>query len=126
MNKFSNKAAGFFNGEKISSASVTALVIAVAVVLNALLYTVVSVFGLVYYYTEKTDYSLTGSSDELFDEAIKAGKKVKIRFCMSEDELKAHSTGNEVYITAKKYEEKYQQFKEIYPACKPIYDIITK
>ena len=25
-----------------------------------------------------------------------------------------------------KYEEKYQQFKEIYPACKPIYDIITK
>ncbi len=24
-----------------------------------------------------------------------------------------------------KYEEKYQQFKEIYPACKPIYDIIT-
>ncbi len=25
-----------------------------------------------------------------------------------------------------KYEEKYQQFKEIYPACKPIYDMITK
>ncbi|MBE5881389.1 MAG: xylulokinase [Lachnospiraceae bacterium] len=25
-----------------------------------------------------------------------------------------------------KYEEKYQQFKEIYPACKPLYDIITK
>ena len=25
-----------------------------------------------------------------------------------------------------KYEERYQQFKEIYPACKPLYDIITK
>ena len=24
-----------------------------------------------------------------------------------------------------KYEERYQQFKEIYPACKPLYDIIT-
>lgn len=23
-----------------------------------------------------------------------------------------------------KYEERYQQFKQIYPACKPIYDII--
>ena len=23
-----------------------------------------------------------------------------------------------------KYEERYQQFKEIYPACKPIFDII--
>lgn len=25
-----------------------------------------------------------------------------------------------------KYEKRYQQFKEIYPACKPLYDIITK
>ena len=25
-----------------------------------------------------------------------------------------------------KYEARYQQFKEIYPACKPLYDIITK
>ena len=25
-----------------------------------------------------------------------------------------------------KYEEKYQQFREIYPACKPLFDIITK
>ena len=25
-----------------------------------------------------------------------------------------------------KYENRYQQFKEIYPACKPLYDIITK
>jgi xylulokinase len=27
---------------------------------------------------------------------------------------------------AAKYEARYQQFKEIYPACKPLYDIITK
>lgn len=26
---------------------------------------------------------------------------------------------------AQKYEEKYQQFKQIYPACKPLFDIIT-
>ena len=25
---------------------------------------------------------------------------------------------------AAKYEEKYQQFKQIYPACKPLFDII--
>ena len=25
-----------------------------------------------------------------------------------------------------KYEVRYQQFKEIYPACKPVFDIITK
>ena len=25
-----------------------------------------------------------------------------------------------------KYDERYAQFKEIYPACKPLYDIITK
>lgn len=29
-------------------------------------------------------------------------------------------------VLADKYEKRYQQFKEIYPACKPLYDIITK
>ena len=28
-------------------------------------------------------------------------------------------------VLAAKYEERYQQFKQIYPACKPLFDIIA-
>ena len=113
MNDFKRKTREFIDSERFSSSVVTALVIAVVMVFNALLFTVVEMFGLVFYYDKPFDYSITGSSDELFDEAIKANKKVKIYFCMSESELKAHSTGGEVYVTAKKFEEKYPEFIEL-------------
>ena len=113
MNDFKRKTREFIDSERFSSSVVIALVIAVVMVFNALLFTVVEMFGLVFYYDKPFDYSITGSSDELFDEAIKANKKVKIYFCMSESELKAHSTGGEVYVTAKKFEEKYPEFIEL-------------
>jgi hypothetical protein len=85
----------------------TALVIAFFMVLNAVLFTLTQVFGLQYAYTDKYDYSLSGSTDALFAEAIEKGKKVKISFCMAEDEIKVHSTGAEVYTTVKNFAERY-------------------
>ena len=113
MNNFKKKAGDFFKTDRFSSAVVTALVIAVVMVFNALLFTVAQTFGLVFAYTPEIDYSLTGASDELFADAISENKKVKIYFCMAESEVEVHSTGREVYTTAKNFVEKYPDFIEL-------------
>ncbi len=101
------------SGDRFSSAVVTALVIATVMVFNALLYTIVQVFGLQLTYTDENDYSLSGNTDALFADAIAEGKRVKISFCMAEEEVKVHSTGAEVYITAKNFAERYPEFIEL-------------
>ena len=113
MKNLKRKIGELVGGEGFSSVSVTALVIAVVMVFNALLYVLVQNLGLVFSYTEKIDYSLTGDTDALFREAIESGKKVKISFCMAEDELKNHETGSEVYMTALQFAEKYPDFIEL-------------
>lgn len=91
----------------------TALVIALFMVVNAILFTLTQAFGWQYSYTDKYDYTLSGSTDGLFAEAIDKGKKVKISFCMAEDEVEVHSTGAEVYTTAKNYAERYPELIEL-------------
>ena len=113
MNNLKKKAVEFFKTDKFSSAVVTALVIALVMVFNALLFTVAELFGLVFSYTPEVDYSLTGASDELFADAISENKKVTIYFCMTENEVEVHSTGREVYTTAKNFAEKYPDFIEL-------------
>lgn len=113
MNNFKKKAGDFFKTDRFSSAVVTALVIAVVMVFNALLFTLAGNFGLVFSYTPKMDYSLTGATDELFADAIRENKKVTVYFCMAESEVELHSTGSEVYTTAKKFAEKYPDFIEL-------------
>ncbi len=110
MNKFRKKAGDFLKTDRFSSAVITALVVAVVMVLNALLFTVTELFGLVFTYSEKIDYSLTGASDELFADAIREKKEVTIYFCMAESEIEVHSTGYEVYATAKEFAKKYPDF----------------
>lgn len=113
MNDFKKKAGDFFKTDRFSSAVVTALVVAVVMVFNALLFTATELFGLGFSYTPEIDYSLTGASDELFADAIRENKKVTIYFCMAESEVEIHSTGREVYTTAKNFAEKYPDFIEL-------------
>lgn len=107
MNKLFKKVGGFFGSRGFSSSAVTALIIGVIVVLNILMYTLTSAFGLYLYSPITNDYGITGATDELFAEAEKTGKKVTVTFCMAEDDLARHGTGAFVLETARAYEERY-------------------
>ena len=104
---------GAVKSDLASSGVMTTLIIAVVMVLNAILFTLTQAFGWQFSYTDKYDYSLSGSTDVLFAEAIENNKKVKISFCMAEDEVKVHSTGSEVYTTAINFAERYPDLIEL-------------
>lgn len=107
MNKSNKKA------DKLYSHLVDLIVIMIALVANIILYTVGNIIGLDYYYYDEYDYSLSGTTDAVFGDAIAEGKKVKISFCMAEGDVKNHSTGSEVYQTAKNFAERYPEFIEL-------------
>ncbi len=107
MSNFKKKLTDTLSGDRFSSATVTALVIAVAIVVNVILYTLVELFGWYWYLEEKKDLSITGNSEELFAEAIASGEKVRITFFQTESAIKASETGSQVYITANQFKEKY-------------------
>ncbi len=101
------KAGSFFGSRGFSASALTALIIAVVVALNILIYTLTSLFGLYLYSPITHDYGVSGATDELFADAAQKGKKVTITFCMAEDDLAKHGTGAFVLETAKAYEERY-------------------
>lgn len=113
MNDFKRKVGAFFGSDGCASTTVSALLICVVMVFNAMLFTATELFDWGFSYRTKIDYSLSGNTDELFEEAISEGKKVKISFCMAEDDLKVHTTGGEVYITVKNFAERYPDFIEL-------------
>ncbi len=108
---------GLISGEKFSAAAMTVLVIAVAMVLNIILYTVVELFGLYLYEPLEDDLSISGNTDELFEEALEKakvdGNKVNIIFFRSEEDVKYHDTGYFVYTTAKNFEARYPELIEL-------------
>ncbi|MBO7304079.1 MAG: Gldg family protein [Clostridia bacterium] len=113
MKDIKNKIKQMAESDGFSSTTMTALVIAVVMVVNIFLYIVVQAFGLYLYKIENDDLSLSGATDALFAEAISEGKKVKVSFCMTEDVIKTHDTGAFVYKTAKYFEERYEGFIEL-------------
>ncbi len=108
---------GFLGGEGFSSASLTALFLAVTVVINIIFYIVVEMFGLYLYETNTDDLSLSGNTDVLFAEELERarvdGNKVKITFFLPEEDVKYHDTGHFVYTTAKNFEERYPELIEL-------------
>ena len=100
-------------GDKASSAFMTTMIILVVLAANVLIYVLTSSFGLVISAVENDDLSLSGSTDTLFEEAIREGKKVKISFCIAEDRIKQHEMGIFVYTTVKYFEERYPDLIEI-------------
>ena len=113
MGDFKSKAAAFFKTEGFMGTSITALVIGVVIAFNAVIYALSSAFGLYLYKEETVDLSLSGSTDALFESAIEEGKKVKISFCMAEENVKYHDTGALVYKTAKYFEQRYPTLVEL-------------
>ena len=100
-------------GRKGIGNTMTVVIIIAVVMLNVLAYTVTNAFGLYLYSPTVDDFSISGSTDELFADAISAGKKVTITFCYPEDKLEKHDTGNYVLRTAREFEAKYPEFIEL-------------
>ncbi len=92
------------------------LIIAVVlafIFLNAILYTVVSTYGLYLHSNQEFDFSVSESTAELFSEDILAGRKVKITFLMAKEELQVHSSGLFVHRTAEEFKKAYPDFVEL-------------
>ncbi len=98
-------------GERISRAAITALVLALIMVANVILYMIVEMFDMYLHKEYYEDLSISGSTDEYFADAVERakidGNKVKISFCLTEDKVKIHETGSFVYTTAKNFEKRY-------------------
>lgn len=113
MKKIFKEIVSFFNKEKWGREGIFALVFSLVLVFNILLTIIVQSFDLYIYEKDSTDYSISGNTDHLFKEAIEAGKKIKISFCLAEKDLENHSSGRLVHNTVKEFSEHYPGFIEI-------------
>ena len=91
----------------------TAVIIVAVIMLNVLVYAITNAFGLYLYSPPKRDFSLSGSTDSLFQSAIDTGKKVTITFCYTKDKLETHETGSYVLKTATEFAERYPDLIEL-------------
>ena len=95
-------------GEKVFGLTLTAAVLAVILIINILIFVLNANFGIFYLIpNEEEEVELSTALDAKFLDAESKGAKVKIIFCMAEDELEASSVGSRVYDTAKKFVERY-------------------
>lgn len=113
MKNFFEKLGRAVYGRKGIGTSMTVAIIIAVVMLNIVAHTVTNVFSLYIPYEEKEDLSISGNTDELFEEAKALGKKVTITFCYSEDALENHDTGKFVLETARAFEDRYEGFVEL-------------
>ena len=102
-----------FKKEGRSSGGIFILAVSMILAVNVLLYVLVAAFDWYLFEKKSDDLSLSGSTDALFAEAIDAGKKVKISFCMPKDNFASHDTGNYVHETALEYAKEYPEFIEL-------------
>ena len=106
MKKILDGLRGLFTKEKGTGTVATVLMITAVVLLNVIVFTLTSAYGLYIYSPEYIDLSLSGNTDKLF-ENIPEGKEVTITFCMEEEEIKYHEMGAYVYRTAVQLSERY-------------------
>lgn len=111
MGKITERIGGFLGSRGFASGTVTALVIAVIIVLNIIIYTLTSIFGLYIYSPMTYDYTLTGAMDELFEERVDDNTVVNVTFCMAREDLAANGVGMFVLKTAEYYAERYPFIK---------------
>ena len=76
MINFKKGLKGAVESDKASSGAMTALVILLFMVVNAILFTLTQAFGWQFSYVDNYDYTLSGSTDALFAEAIEKEKRL--------------------------------------------------
>ena len=110
MKKLKQKLLGFFKGRNFASGVLVTLIVAIAVFVNAIAYTLAMGLELYFTFDSGEPLSITDGAATSFDAALAEGKKIDIIFCMNENEVKNHETGKLVYDTAKLLSEKYPEF----------------
>ena len=111
MNKF-DKLTAAVRSRNGSSGILTAMLLAVVIVANVLIYTLAQTLGWYFSPLSEVDLSVSGSTDILFAEANESAKagdtgKVTISFCMARDDLAVHDPGMYVLKTAENLAERY-------------------
>ena len=117
MNKF-EKVTAALRSRNGSSGVFTAMLLAVVIALNVVIYALAQSLGWYFSPISEVDLSVSGSTDILFAEAnesVKAGEmeKVVINFCMARDELEKHDPGMYVLRTAENLAERYPELIEL-------------
>ena len=109
MNKFTKTVTACIKSRGAFSAAFTAVVLALVVFVNLIIYALSSVLPLYIYSPEETDFSISEATDVLFYDAINAKREVTVTFCSYEDVVSSHDTGSFVYNTAKQFAERYPE-----------------
>lgn len=107
MNNFLKKTGDFFKSRGFNSGAILALVIAVVVIFNVVIYTLTTSFGLYLYVPDDIDTSITDAMSEVLNGAKERGEKITVTFCNSRENVEKHTTGMYVLRTARAYAEKY-------------------
>lgn len=99
--------------QKLIPEGLFAVIVALAIVINVILYILTTAFNLYLYSPYRDDLSISGNTDALFRDAIEEGRRVKISFCQDEKTLSEHTTGGYVYRTALEFQKRYPEFIEL-------------
>ena len=99
---------GFVSGGRFSPV-VTAVLLAILIAVNGIVYALTTYFGLYLYSSDAERLDVSDTTAPLFEKLELAGRKVEILFCMAEEDLAQHDTGAFVYHTAKQLSEKYPE-----------------
>ncbi|MBR2611874.1 MAG: Gldg family protein [Clostridia bacterium] len=106
MGNFLQKLKRYTGRTNFSRSIVTICVILVAIVFNAVVYSLTTIFGLYLYQPTELDFSLSASTDAIMASIEEEGG-VEVLFCMPREELKTHATGSYLLKTVEQMEEKY-------------------
>lgn len=107
MNKFSKKTADFFKSRGFNTGALVALVVAVVVIFNIVMYTLTTSFGLYLYVPNDIDTSITDALSEVMTEAEERGERITVTFCSPRESVEVNTTGMYVLRTAEEYAAKY-------------------
>ncbi len=107
MKNIFGKAKAAFVADGRFSPAITAVLLAILIALNGIVYALTNYFGLYLYSTDMSAVELSDAPDEIFARMKERKQKVEILFCMSEEDLKKHDTGVFVHHTAAQMAERY-------------------
>ena len=105
-----DRAADFIKSRGTAFSVITAALIAAVVIVNIILYTLTSLYGLYAYSKNRDDLTISGNTDRVFKN-LPTSRGVTVTFCMDEQSLDAHQTGSFVHDTARQFARRYSFIK---------------
>ncbi len=110
MKKFIKRAGEWFSGRSGMAFYATALLVAVLVALNSVVYVLTNKYQLFLYSPDKTEIPVSDLSELYFKRAMLGGRQVSVIFCDDEEDVKEHDLGSFVYDTATKLKQMHPDF----------------